>query len=183
MLTRGHHIAVFIFLSFSAVTFASLANTQFSRKVCVFEGRVLSPGTKFKSDNCTTCRCPRKGGQVMCTVEDCREEPNCLRHTNVTSRSCCQRCEEYGCYHTDGHVYKRGEVISRDGCSRCYCPLEGGHSTCDVKPCPPIMCVDFVHQTGSCCPRCPNGESTFEIFQTFIRFFFFSFVPSRHPPL
>lgn len=160
--THLFNIAPFLSLAFVALAMGFLTNEHdFLQKVCVFEGRVLFPGRRFKSDPCTTCRCPRRGGQVVCTVEDCRDQSNCLRLSNATSRrfkSCCPKCLEYGCRHTDGHVYRRGEIISRDGCSHCYCPWTGGPATCDVTQCPPIMCVDFVHQPGNCCPRCPKGE-------------------------
>ncbi|XP_076455986.1 uncharacterized protein LOC143290439 [Babylonia areolata] len=156
---------------------------------CLHGGHVVSPGARFKPDPCTSCRCPRRGGQAVCSVQDCREDVHCLRHVNVTSpppprrgrveggrrrrrerggrtrsssSSCCPRCAEQGCRHTDGHVYRRGEVISSDGCSHCYCPLEGGATACDVKPCPPVLCVDFVLAPpggGSCCPRCPRGQN------------------------
>ncbi|KAL8561882.1 hypothetical protein ACOMHN_046672 [Nucella lapillus] len=131
-------------------------------KGCLYGGRVVLPRVRFKPDPCTSCRCPRKGDQAVCTVEDCRKDLHCLRHSNMTSRrSCCRKCVEYGCRHTDGHVYQRGEVISSEECAHCYCPLKGGASACDVRPCPPIMCVDFVlpRRKGRCCPRCPRGQN------------------------
>lgn len=126
---------------------------------CLFGGKTYPQGHKFQPYPCTTCRCHR--GHVTCAVEDCQEELNCLRHANETSpraESCCSTCLEYGCRHTDGVLYRPGEVISQDDCSRCYCPQEGGQSTCDVThSCPPTLCVDFEIRPGQCCPRCPRG--------------------------
>lgn len=142
---------------------------------CLYGGRVYHPGYKFRPHHCVACHCPQKGGRVACSVEDCIEEPNCVRFANVTSqrlKTCCATCLEYGCRHTDGKMYHKGETISQDGCSRCYCPLKGGQITCDVKAkCPVALCVDLELRPGSCCPRCPNGKK--------IVYFFLSVFVSR----
>lgn len=137
-------------------------NSISSSTLCYYGGKAFSPGQKFHPDPCISCRCPWDGGRVTCSVKDCREESDCLRHVNVTSFGrdvCCPKCLEYGCRHTDGRVYRQGDVISRDGCMRCYCPLGGGETTCDVSYCPPVLCVDFQLAPGKCCPRCPHGSN------------------------
>ena len=66
------------------------------RKVCVYEGRVMSAGHRFKADQCTTCRCPRKGGQVNYDNEllswKCRLGPyHCMsHHTHARETNLCK---------------------------------------------------------------------------------------------
>ena len=125
---------------------------------CTYDGATLQGGATFHPDNCTTCHCPRHGGRALCFVQDCLFESNCIRNERPPG-SCCGVCVEYGCRHTDGSVYKLGQVVVDTPCEKCVCPVQGGYTMCTLKQeCPPANCVDAEWQEGSCCPSCPNGK-------------------------
>ncbi|RUS90074.1 hypothetical protein EGW08_002187, partial [Elysia chlorotica] len=126
---------------------------------CVYKGKLRPPGAKFRPDPCTTCRCRKRTGVVHCVVKDCTLDRHCLEFSEVggANTHCCPACVEVGCRHTDGKVYKQGEVIRNEPCVRCYCPLGGGEPVCDVTQCPLSECVDPEPVPGLCCHTCPNG--------------------------
>ncbi|KAK2174801.1 hypothetical protein NP493_776g01006 [Ridgeia piscesae] len=124
------------------------------RTLCVYEKKVYRPGRRFKPNACTTCHCPKRGGRTRCSIEDCREQPNCLQFAK--SPKCCPACLRYGCLHSDGKVYQPGTVVSVNQCSKCVCPTTGGRTICTNVPCPRLHCVDAVADPGQCCRKCIN---------------------------
>lgn len=124
---------------------------------CEYENVTYRAGQRFRPNACTFCRCSRKGGRAMCAMIDCAWEPHCLRF-NDDSAVCCPRCLEYGCIHTDGIAYAKGVTITETPCERCYCPMEGGRTVCDMEPCPNAVCVEPLRKEGGCCDTCPNGK-------------------------
>ncbi|GFR91926.1 brorin-like protein [Elysia marginata] len=145
------------FTSASQVSKQSRAKN--AKRGCVYKGILRPPGSKFKPEPCTTCRCRKRTGAVHCVVKDCTSDRHCLKFSERKGGRCCPYCLELGCRHTDGKVYKRGAVIRNEPCVRCYCPLGGGEPVCDVTSCPLSQCVDPVHIQGVCCPVCPNGPN------------------------
>jgi len=125
---------------------------------CEYEGQLYVAGAKFKPDPCSKCHCPWKGGEVRCTVADCLQDDHCIQWGNTT-KGCCPECEERGCRFSDGRVVAQGEIIKKEPCVRCYCPVGGGNPVCDVTSCPLSQCVDPVYVPGVCCPTCPNGPN------------------------
>ncbi|KAK6181555.1 hypothetical protein SNE40_009386 [Patella caerulea] len=83
---------------------------------------------------------------------------NCLKF-DKNSRSCCPRCLEYGCAHTDGKVYRKGATIVDTDCISCYCPEKGGETVCDVTPCEAVACDNPKKKVGECCPYCESDLS------------------------
>ncbi|KAK3769839.1 hypothetical protein RRG08_028506 [Elysia crispata] len=130
-----------------------------ARRGCVYKGVLRPPGSKFRPEPCTTCRCRKRTGVVHCVVKDCTVDQHCLKFAKKARKRCCPSCQEMGCRHTDGKVYKQGEVIRNEPCVRCYCPFGGGEPVCDVTLCPLSECVDPVDVQGVCCPTCPNGPN------------------------
>ena len=125
---------------------------------CVYGNMSYTPGEKFRPDECTKCHCPEFGGRARCHVTDCRAVPmNCLR-AKKRPGECCGICLEYGCLHTDGHVYAPGHTIVDDACNHCFCPHRGGKTVCSTRKCPRHACVDPVKGVNDCCPKCPNGS-------------------------
>ncbi|KAI0234951.1 hypothetical protein LSAT2_014676 [Lamellibrachia satsuma] len=127
------------------------------RTLCVYEKKTYRPGQRFKPNACTSCRCPKHGGRVRCSIKDCRYEPNCLQFD--TSPKCCPACLRYGCLHSDGKVYEPDTVVSVDQCGKCVCPSTGGRTICTMVPCPRLHCVDAVADPGQCCKKCVNGAN------------------------
>lgn len=132
-----------------------------SKSGCVYRSNLYPPGSRFRPDPCTTCRCRKRSGVVHCVVKDCTTDQHCLKVSEDKNKrkKCCPKCLELGCRHSDGKIYKQGEVIRNEPCVRCYCPIGGGEPVCDVTSCPSTQCVDPVKVKGVCCPVCPNGPN------------------------
>lgn len=95
------------------------------RTLCVYEKKTYRPGQRFKPNACTSCRCPKHGGRVRCSIKDCRYEPNCLQFD--TSPKCCPACLRYGCLHSDGKVsilsipHTRRLYLRYSRCEKVHC--------------------------------------------------------------
>ncbi|GFN73614.1 kielin/chordin-like protein, partial [Plakobranchus ocellatus] len=71
-----------------------------ARQGCEYEGALYMPGSKFKPDPCTSCRCKKRGGVVNCIAKDCTPDPNCRKYVVFGSKKCCPSCLEMGCRHS-----------------------------------------------------------------------------------
>ncbi|ESO94151.1 hypothetical protein LOTGIDRAFT_232415 [Lottia gigantea] len=155
--TVGHILVICVFLI--QIIWISARSLSIER-TCSYGNMTISPGKRFKPEPCMTCHCSRHGGRVTCSVKDCQKEVNCLKFDKMF-KSCCPKCLEYGCAHTDGKIYQKGSIIVETECISCYCPDNGGETLCDVTPCEPLACANAIKRPGECCPYCPN-DSTME---------------------
>ena len=128
-------------------------------RTCLYGNSTHPGGSKFRPGPCTICHCPKRGGRPNCVIEDCKYDPDCVKYVKSPDSLCCDICIEHGCWNSDGHVYKPGEIVSRMSCTTCRCPEGGGRIECSRVTCPEVTCVDPVREPGSCCSTCPNGKS------------------------
>ena len=151
-------LAGLVIISASCISGVPLEHHGKDTHLCLYENKTYKAGEKFRPDPCTFCHCPHHGGRVLCAIQDCQWEPNCVRK-KPSEDGCCSTCLEYGCKHRDGKIYHPREPVSVTPCEECFCPPAGGAVECIRADCPQTPnCVNPVQKEGDCCPTCPDGK-------------------------
>eukprot|EP00118_Oscarella_pearsei_P011717 m.80451 g.80451 ORF g.80451 m.80451 type:complete len:2029 (+) comp36196_c0_seq4:124-6210(+) len=114
---------------------------------CVYLGRSISYGRRFRPNACTFCNCLDDAPSPTCRVQNC--PPSNCKGEPVTSRSrCCPFCQ-------DCPTRGNGESWSPDECTNCTCLR--GEEQCVTQVCPPHNCSHPVKAEGECCSSCTRG--------------------------
>ena len=61
----------------------------------------------------------------------------------------------------EGKMYPEGDFQPHP-CRHCHC--QGGQYHCAMLMCAPGLCADAITDSEHCCPYCPNGTSSVDVF-------------------
>ena len=86
----------------SAEKLPKQSRVKLAKRGCLYKDVLHPPGSRFKPEPCTTCRCRKRSGVVHCVVKDCTADRHCLKFYKGKRNRCCPSCLEEGCRHTGG---------------------------------------------------------------------------------
>nr|XP_039253790.1 uncharacterized protein LOC120330882 isoform X1 [Styela clava] len=120
---------------------------------CHVEGQTYEDGATFTldSDPCSKCSC--SSGNIRCVRQRC--DVRCVNP--VAQSQCCPDCS--ACLY-QGIRREEGEFfIPKDNnCKQCSC--HRGNIICKFKECPKPACDNPQPVRGSCCPTCPQQQTS-----------------------
>ncbi|KAM8885583.1 extracellular matrix organizing protein FRAS1 isoform 1-T2 [Spinachia spinachia] len=126
---------------------------------CSWQGAEYRDGEEWAPSLCSRCACG--GGEVRCSVAECRPVA-CKPQENLVIQAgrCCPECVSNPCL-SAGTQHQHGEQWQKNACTACVC--DRGQSKCRTHTCQPVTCdkgQTKVRRAGQCCDACAAAEGS-----------------------